>query len=553
MGDGAAGDGAEAADVTGQGAERAVPAIDAAGIGKSYGAVQALTDVSFDALPGEIHALVGENGAGKSTLIKILCGVTRPDAGTARVCGTVVRGGGQDAAARHGVGVVFQELTLLPWLTVAENLLLHREPRGALGLIRRRKLPGRAAGLLAEYGAGSVDPRSLVADLSLAQRQVVEIVRAVSARPRVLFLDEPTSSLADAEVRWLFGLVRALRDSGTCVVFTSHRWREVTSLADRITVFRGGQRVATRDRLDEEEAVRLMTGRTLAEVSSGTTDPPRGRVALEVSGLTGGPLRDVSFSLHEGEILGIGGLEGQGQRELFLALFGVQRAHGEISAGGKPARLRSPKDAIRAGMSIALVPEDRKGEGLFLPMSVRQNLTLPVLRTISTAGLVRSRAERDRARGAAEQMRIGIQNDSRPVDTLSGGNQQKVLLGRWLLADARILLLYDVTRGVDMATKQDFYQLMLDLTAQGRSILFYSSDTREVARLAHRVLVLREGRVSAELDGPRIDPERIVSAAVSGAGTAGAGAGAGTADADAGPGTAGTDTGAVSGGESASW
>jgi ribose transport system ATP-binding protein len=538
----------EAAEVTGQGSGRDGPAIEAAGVSKRYGAVEALTDASFEALPGEIHALVGENGAGKSTLIKILCGITAPDTGTARVSGATVRGGGGDTAARHGIGVVFQELTLLPWLTVAENLLLHREPRGALGLIRRRELPSQAAAVLAGYGAGAIDPRALVADLSLAQRQIVEIVRAVSAKPRVLFLDEPTSSLAEAEVSWLFGLVRSLRDAGTCIVFTSHRWQEVTTLADRITVFRSGRRVATRDRLDEQEAVRLMTGRTLAEVTRETGPPPREHPVLEVSGLAGGRLRDVSFTLHQGEILGIGGLEGQGQRDLFLALFGVQRARGEIRAGGKRLRLRSPRDAIHAGVSIALVPEDRKSEGLFPPMSVRQNLSLPVLGKISVAGLVRSAAERERVRGAIDQMRIGVPDDSQPVDTLSGGNQQKVLLGRWLLADARILLLYDVTRGVDAATKQDLYQLMLDLTAQGRSILFYSSDTSEVARLAHRVLVLREGQVAAELDAPGIDAEQIVSAAVttpagdrkgaavSGADTdGGAGAGTGTAVTGGGP------------------
>jgi ribose transport system ATP-binding protein len=502
------------ADVTAPGPGRDAPAIEAAGVGKRYGAVEALTDASFEALPGEIHALVGENGAGKSTLIKILCGITAPDTGTARVSGAAVRVGGGDTAARNGIGVVFQELTLLPWLTVAENLLLHREPRGALGLIRRRELPSRAAAVLGDYGASAIDPRSLVADLSLAQRQIIEIVRAVSAKPRVLFLDEPTSSLADAEVGWLFGLVRSLRDVGTCVVFTSHRWQEVTSLADRITVFRGGRQVATRDRLDEQEAVRLMTGRTLAEVTSETGSPPRAHPVLEVSGLSGGRLRDVSFALHEGEILGIGGLEGQGQRDLFLALFGVQRTRGEIRAGGKRLRLSSPSDAINAGVSIALVPEDRKSEGLFAPMSVRQNLSLPVLRRISAAGLVRPRAERDRVRGTIERMRISVADDSQPVDTLSGGNQQKVLLGRWLLADARVLLLYDVTRGVDAATKQDIYQLILDLAGQGRSILFYSSDTGEVARIAHRVLVLREGQVTAELDGPGIDPEQIVSAAV---------------------------------------
>jgi ribose transport system ATP-binding protein len=290
-----------------------------------------------------------------------------------------------------------------------------------------------------------------------------------------------------------------------------------------------------------------MSGRTLAEVTSETGPPPRANPVLEVSGLSGGRLRDVSFALHEGEILGIGGLEGQGQRDLFLALFGVQRARGDIRAGGKRLRLSSPSDAINAGVSIALVPEDRKSEGLFAPMSVRHNLSLPVLRRISAAGLVRSAAERDRVRRTIERMRISVPDDSQPVDTLSGGNQQKVLLGRWLLADARVLLLYDVTRGVDAATKQDIYQLILDLAAQGRSILFYSSDTGEMARIAHRVLVLREGQVTAELDGPGIDPEQIVSAAVTT--PAGEREGAAAVTGPDGDATARTDTGStVSGG-----
>jgi ribose transport system ATP-binding protein len=486
------------------------PAIAADKVCKRYGTVEALREASFSARPGEVHALVGENGAGKTTLIKALCGVIQPDSGTVSVFGERVR---PRDTGRRDVGTVFQELTLLPWLTVAENLLLRREPRGALGLIRRRELGVRAADLLAEYDVTSAAPYDLVADLSLAQRQVIEIVRAVSHHPRVLFLDEPTSSLAEREVEWLFRLVRRLRDQGTCIVFTSHRWREVASLADRITVFRGGRHVDTRERLDEREAVRLMTGRGDTALSTQISRPGDRRV-LEVSGLSGGRLSDVALTLHEGEILGIGGLEGQGQRDLFLALFGVQRATGDIRIGGEKLRLRSPRDAIRSGMRIALVPEDRKGEGLFLPMSVRENLTLPILGRIAPTGLLRPGAERDPVRRIVERMRIAAGDTRQPVSTLSGGNQQKVLIGRWLLADARILLLYDVTRGIDVATKNDVYRLIIDLAAEGRSILYYSSDTDEVARLAHRVLVLREGRVAAELHGPGVAPEDIIGAAV---------------------------------------
>jgi ribose transport system ATP-binding protein len=491
------------------------PAIQAELVTKRYGAVQALREASFAARAGEVHALVGENGAGKSTLIKVLCGVTRPDSGTVRVAGEPVDLSGPTDAAARGVVTAFQELTLLPYLSVAENLLLGREPRGALGLIRRRELAARAGAVLAEYGVDSIDPAALVETLPLAQQQIVEIVRAVSQRPSVLLLDEPTSALAEREVEWLFGLVRELCRGGTCVIFTSHRWREVTEIADRITVFRGGTEVATSDRLDEDDAIRLMTGRAPAQ--AGTTLPTPGEhTVLRVSGLAGGRLRGVDLEARAGEIVGVGGLAGQGQRELFLALFGLGPATGEVSMDGTAVRLRGPRDAIRAG--IALVPEDRKAEGLFPWMSIRENLTLPVLTRIAGRGLLRAAPERAAAAGMVDALGIGTRDQEQPVGALSGGNQQKVLLGRWLLTGARVVLLYDVTRGVDVGTKRDIFDRIAQLAEQGVAVLFYSSETEEVARMSHRVLVLREGRIATELTrapgGAPIDTERIVAASV---------------------------------------
>jgi ribose transport system ATP-binding protein len=485
-------------------------AIEGASVRKSYGGVLALDDAAFSAAPGEVHALVGENGAGKSTMIKALAGVIRPDSGRLLIGGEEVRLRSPQDALRRGVATVFQELTLLPRMTVAENLLMGREPRGVAGLIRRRELPGAAEELLAEHEVESVDPGELVENLPLAQQQLVEIVRAVMRRPAVLILDEPTSALAKREVDWLFGLVRRLRDDGSCVVFTSHRWSEVTDLADRITVFRNGTDVGTREQLSEEEAVSLMTGR---EVSTAYTEPeskPEKEVVLEAEDLTAPGLNGVSVSLHAGEIVGIGGLEGQGQRELFHALFGLTPAGGALQIRGKSTRLHSPRDAIRAG--IAFIPQDRKAEGLLLPMTVRENLTLPILRRIAAAGLLRPAREKRIAQGMIDRLSIDARRPGQPVGTLSGGNQQKVLLGRWLLADSRILLLYDVTRGVDVATKQDIYELIAKLAADGRAILFYSSDTEEIAHLCHRVLVLREGAVAQELDGPGISAEDIIGA-----------------------------------------
>jgi ribose transport system ATP-binding protein len=487
-------------------------AIAGVGLDKAYGGVLALEDATFRADPGEVHALVGENGAGKSTMIKALAGMIRADEGQVLIAGQAVRLRSPEDALRRSVSTVFQELTLLPRMTVAENLLLGHEPHGRGHLIRRRDLPTAALELLAEHDVNSVDPGELVENLPLAQQVLVEIVRACTRHPAVLILDEPTSALSRREVEWLFDLVRRLRDGGACVVFTSHRWTEVTDLADRITVFRNGTDVGTHDTLTEEEAVKLMTGR---EVSTAYPEleqepEPGGEPLLEARDLRAPGLDGVSLALHAGEVLGIGGLEGQGQRELFHALFGLVPSDGEITIGGERTRLRSPRDAIAAG--IAFIPQDRKAEGLLLPMTVRENLTLPILRRLATGGVLRPAGERQAADGMIERLHIDVRRPGQPVGTLSGGNQQKVLLGRWLLADSRVLLLYDVTRGVDVATKQDIYALIGKLAADGRAILFYSSDTEEIAHLCHRVLVMREGAVAEEFAGPEISSEDIIGA-----------------------------------------
>lgn len=493
------------------------PSIEGREITKSFGAVMALDTASFEAAAGEVHALVGENGAGKSTMIKILSGVLRPDSGTVWIKGRRVELSGPEAAHALGVRTVFQELTLLPWMTVAENLLLRHEPRGPWGLIRHGALAARAEQIFAQVGIEHIDPLDLVADLSLADRQIIEIVRAVIQEPEILFLDEPTSSLAEREVEWLFGLIGRLRGRGTCIVFTSHRWGEVKTLADRITILRNGSRVGTYRHIDEGDAITLMTGRRV-EARYPRLNALVERVPVfEVRGFSSTGVKNVSLVLHRGEILGVGGLAGQGHRELFLALFGAQKVtHGQLLIEGKHVTIRSPRDAIRAGLGIALVPEDRKTEGLLLPMTVRDNLTVAVLDRIALAGVIRAGLERRLAQQAIGQLQVRARSPEQPVATLSGGNQQKVLVGRWLLADSRILLLYDITRGVDIGTKHDIYELMLRLAADGRSILFYSSDTEELAHLSHRVLVLREGRVAAELQGPGIDTEEIVAAAIRG-------------------------------------
>ena len=491
------------------------PAVEATGLVKSFGGVQALAGADFAAAAGEVHALVGENGAGKSTLIKILGGRLRPDAGSVRFGGEAIELHGPDQAHLRGAWTVFQELTLLPWMTVAENLLLRHEPRGALGFIHRRRLSRDADAALERLGIRHIDPDALVEDIALAERQIVEIARVVIKNPDILLLDEPTSSLGEHEVAWLFDLIRGLRARGKCVVFTSHRWNEIASIADRITIFRNGADVGTYRGIEESEAVTLMTGQRLD-----TLFPPLPPLAaatpmLEARDLAGQGIDEVGFTLHRGEILGVGGLTGHGHRELFLTLFGAQRAgRGTIRAGGEALRLRGPRDAIRAGLGIALVPEDRKTEGLLLPMTVRDNLTLAILDRISRLGVVRAGREREMTRQIAQALQIKAPSLLHPAGGLSGGNQQKVLVGRWLLAESRILLLYDVTRGVDIATKHEIYQLMLRLVGEGRAILFYSSDAEELAHLCHRVLVMREGRIAASLARPALSAEAIVAAAV---------------------------------------
>lgn len=501
-------------------------AIAARKLSKAFGGVQALRSASFSARISEVHALIGENGAGKSTLIKVLGGRFPADQGELLLGGATVRLAGPADAAAHGIGTVFQELTLLPWLTVAENLLFGREPRAATGLIRRRALASEAEAILAGLGIFDIDPRALAAEISLSERQIVEIARAVIKRPRILFLDEPTSSLVEREVLWLFERIRELRESGSTIVFTSHRWNEITSIADRITIFRNGTDVGVFTKIDEDEAITLMTGRHVGALYPVLPPAPAGsKVALGVSGavLPGyGVARNeasaeaaLAFSLHAGEILGIGGLAGQGHRELFLGLFGAPPlARGKITVNGKPLRVRRPSDAIHSGLGIALVPEDRKTEGLLLPLSVRDNLTLPILRRISRLGVIRAPTEGRMSREIIAALGVRTPSAAQPVGTLSGGNQQKVLLGRWLLAESHILLLYDVTRGVDVATRHEIYELMTRLAREGKAILFYSSDTEELAHLCHRVLVLREGRIVAELLPPTLSAEAVVSASM---------------------------------------
>jgi ribose transport system ATP-binding protein len=493
-------------------------AIDAVDVSRSFGGVRALSRGTLAARFGEVHALVGENGAGKSTLIKIIGGVIKPDSGTVRIDGQEVTFSGAADARILGVGTVFQELTLFPWMTVAENLFIGAEPRGATGLIKRRLLVSRAREVFARFDVRGIDPRALAGSLPLMQRQVLEIVCAFLREPRILLLDEPTSALAESEVEWLFGLIRRARDDGACVLFTSHRWAEVSSLADQVTILRNGEHVATRPRFDESEAVTLMTGRTIDRMYPEKPAPIAGaEIAFRSEDLSDDVLEGISFELRRGEILGVGGLAGQGQPELFMSLFGARRpSRGELYVGDRRVRLRSPADALKHGIAVAFVPEDRKTEGLMLPMSVRDNLSLAILGRVSRFGVIQRRLERPLVGSVIDRLQIKTRDASfQEVGTLSGGNQQKVLIGRWLLTEPDVLLLFDITRGVDVGTKHDIYELVVKLAAEGKALLYYSSETEEIARLCHRVLVMREGRIVSELSGEDATAESIVGASLS--------------------------------------
>ena len=367
--------------------------------------------------------------------------------------------------------------------------------------------------MLAGLGIHHIDPRALASEISLAERQIIEIVRVIVRRPRVLLLDEPTSSLVEREVEWLFARIRELGAQGTAVVFTSHRWKEITSIADRITIFRNGAEVGTFTEIDEAEAITLMTGQQVETLYPARIPiPVDAKPALELMDATVNGSARLGLTLSAGEILGVGGLAGQGHRELFLGLFGAPPLRrGAIRMHGRPTRIASPADAIRASLGIALVPEDRKTEGLLLALPVRDNLTLPILARLSRLGVIHGAAERRMSREMIERLGIRTPGAMQPVGALSGGNQQKVLVGRWLLAESSILLFYDVTRGVDIATKHEIYELMMRLAAEGKAILFYSSDTEELAHLCHRVLVLRDGRIAAELAAARLNAEAIVA------------------------------------------
>jgi ribose transport system ATP-binding protein len=480
---------------------------------KRYGATVALDGLSFEIAEGSSHALIGENGAGKSTLVKIISGITRPDSGEIEIFGERVRRIGTPArAAELGIGTAFQELSLVPRLTVADNLLLGIEPRSPAELQRQ------AQELLDSCEIHDIAPHWRAEDLTLPERQMVEIAKAVRHEPRLLFLDESTSALGESAREWFGALLDRLRERGTTLVFITHRLGEIREHCDHATILRNGQAVgdAAIDEVDEDEVVRMMIGRSMDQAfpeRRRATDRP---VKLKTRGFgLSGAFEDVDLELREGEILGVAGLDGQGQRELFLSLFGVlPHDEGELLIDDRPVHIHSPRDAIDSRVGISLVPEDRKTEGLFLTLTTATNMAIPSLDQLGNHGWVNERHVRRCAAATAERLNLDPRVVNGEVGQLSGGNQQKVVIGKWVLAGARFLLLYDPTRGVDVATKFEIYKLLQALADEGRSMLVYSSDLPEVVGLCDRVLTFYRSRVTGEFSGEDLTEANVLSAIV---------------------------------------
>ncbi|WP_315720847.1 MULTISPECIES: sugar ABC transporter ATP-binding protein [unclassified Bradyrhizobium] len=497
----------------------AEPLFRAEGLSKRYGGVIALDRADLEVHPGRIHAILGENGAGKSTLIKLMVGVVAPDEGRMMLGGREVAFSNPSAANDAGVVCIFQELSLIPDLSVADNIMISRPPT-RLGLIDRQAQRRIAEEALERAGAGDIHPRALVKDLPLSRRQMVEIAKALSRRPKILILDEATSALTASDVTKVFEVLKRLRSEGLALLYISHRMHEIAELADECSVFRNGRRISTfaAGTRTDAEVIELMIGREYKHAfPDKPVRAPDGRPpALQCRKLGWGDrLRDISFSLHAREIIGLGGLDGQGQRELLLALFGVlSDVSGDILIDGDKVVIDSPVAAKSDRIGLALIPEDRKTEGLMLPMSVRDNLSAAAFDRFAQFGIIDRQQQSALIDEMIRLIEIKTASPDLPVSALSGGNQQKVVIAKWLMNKPRIILLNDPTRGIDVGTKQEIYRLLRRLADEGAAILLYSTDYDELIGCCDRVLVMYDGAIRRELAGAEITERALVSSAL---------------------------------------
>lgn len=487
------------------------PILTLAHAGKAFAGVHALQDVSLELYGGEAHALVGENGAGKSTLVKILGGVHQPDSGRLVLDGVDAVLAGPADAAEHGIAVIYQEPTLFPDLSVAENVFIGRQPLRSGRRIDTRAMEREVSAVFERLGV-PIDPSRIARGLSIAEQQLVEIAKALTRRARVLIMDEPTAALSPVEAQRLFGVVETLRGEGAAVVFISHRLEEVFSICQRVTVLRDGRRVLSEpiEGLTEDDLIRAMVGRdVLAEAH---TEHAPGKPVLEVDRLTReGVFIDVSFEVRAGEVVALAGLVGSGRSEVARAVFGIDRYDaGDVRVNGTPLRRGSPTAAMAAG--IGFVPEDRRQQGLVMELSVARNIALASLQRLRRGGLIRARAERDFGREWAGRLQVKYGRAAAPVSSLSGGNQQKVVLAKWLARQPAVLIVDEPTRGIDIGTKTEVHRLISSLADDGVAVLVISSELPEVLTVADRVLVMREGRLAATLTRAEASEEAIVAA-----------------------------------------
>lgn len=484
--------------------------LEVSGIGKSFPGVRALHEVSFAVGGGEVVAVLGENGAGKSTLMKILAGVQTPDTGTIRMNGREISIRSVEEGLGHGIALIHQELNLATNLSVGANIFLGREP-STFGFIHEREIATRARHYLDKVGL-ELSPSTLVGDLAIGQQQLVEIAKALSTDAKVLIMDEPSSSLSLQETERLFEVVKDLRSGGVSIIYISHRLGEVIELADRVVVLRDGENAGDLERggITHDAMVSLMVGRDLSQFYAHTSEAP-GDVVLSVSGLRtpAHPGHELNFDVRAGEIVGLAGLVGAGRTELLTTLFGITPAvQGRIAVAGVEKRITDPRAAIAAG--IALVPEDRKQQGLIIDMAVADNMSLASLGRDQRAGFLNFEAEKKIAEEMTAKMRIKTPSSRQIVRFLSGGNQQKVVLGKWLAMKPGILLLDEPTRGIDIGAKREIYALMEELSGEGVAILFASSEMEEVIGMSDRVLVMHEGRLAGELPRGELSEESIM-------------------------------------------
>jgi ribose transport system ATP-binding protein len=500
--------------------EPAASAVAIHDLRKAFGATIAVADVSFTIMPGVAHALLGENGAGKSTIVKLLSGLIEPDRGTISLFGKEVRLSSPRIAHRLGVQTAFQEMTLTPDQTVLGNMLLPYGPQGLTGMIRWRAAEGAVRAHFESLGI-EIELWREVGELDLAVQQKIEIARAIFRKPRLLLLDEPTSTLAGGDVDWLGDIIARLKQQGVTILFISHRIREVRAFCENVTILRNGRHIATAPvtQLSDAQIVEMIIGRSLAQTfPARPAQRPDAPEVLGVRDLAAGQrLEAATFSLKRGEILGVAGLQGMGQLDLFLGCFGMTDVHrGQILVDGRAVTIASPTDALRANIGIGFLPEDRKTEALFSELDGKHNASLPVVDRFCRFGLIQGASEEGAVDRAFAQVAVEHRALWTPVKSFSGGNQQKIAVAKWLLAQSRILLLFDPTRGIDVGTKHELYVLMRAYAASGGSILFHSTEAPELVHLCDRVLVLYAGKIVEEIGAGALTENRIMHAALGG-------------------------------------